>query len=113
MKSAFAIFAALSACAGFAALKPVKFIAHGWDCQSASPAAVLENADIFADTALDGISLSVRFKKTDGTDCGYRTMFNDPAWEWSDVTNLVPTLRAIVKHQGLKDSMLSSNSSHN
>ena len=108
MKSAFAIFAALSACAGFAALKPVKFIAHGWDCQSANPAAVLENADLFADTALDGISLSVRFKKADGTDCGYRTMFNDPAWEWSDVTNLVPTLRAIVKHQGLKDSMLSS-----
>ena len=67
MKSAFAIFAALSACAGFAALKPVKFIAHGWDCQSANPAAVLENADLFADTALDGISLSVRFKKADGT----------------------------------------------
>ena len=89
--------------------RETKIIAHGWDCQSASPEDVLVNADAFDRTPLDGVSLSVRFTNEEaGVECSFKTMITDPAWRWSDVEKLVPTLRGIVSHRSLRESMLSS-----
>ena len=89
--------------------RETKLIAHGWDCQSANPTDVLASADEFDKTALDGISLSVRFTNEEhGVVCSYKTMMTDPAWKWGDVEHLVPTLRKIVAHRSLRESLLSS-----
>ena len=89
--------------------RETKIIAHGWDCQSANPADVLACADEFDKTALDGISLSVRFTNEEhGVVCSYKTMMTDPAWKWGDVEALAPILRQIVSHRSLRESLLSS-----
>ena len=64
--------------------RETKLIAHGWDCQSAHPTDVLASADEFDKTALDGVSLSVRFTNEEhGVVCSYKTMMTDPAWKKS------------------------------
>ena len=91
-----------------AVARETKFIAHGWDCQSAHPEDVLASAAEFDKTPLDGISLSVRFRNKQGDVCSYKTMISDPPWQWSDLAAYVPTLREIVKHKSLRESLLSS-----
>lgn len=89
--------------------RETKFIAHGWDCQSAHPDDVLASAAEFDKTPLDGVSLSIRFtNEALGVVCSYKTMISDPAWQWNDLEGYVPTLREIVKHRSLRESLLSA-----
>ena len=103
-----AVVAVLTAAIFSASARETKFLAHGWDCQSAHPDDVLASAAEFDKTPLDGISLSVRFARSDGVVCSYKTMISDPAWRWEDIKGYVPTLREIVKHKSLRESLLSA-----
>ena len=90
-----AVVAVLTVAIFSASARETKFLAHGWDCQSAHPDDVLASAAEFDKTPLDGISLSVRFARSDGVVCSYKTMISDPAWRWEDIKGYVPTLRNI------------------
>ena len=101
--------AAIALAAFSATAKETKFIAHGWDCQSASPQDVLASADLFDKTPLDGVSLSIKFTNSEANVyCYYKTMMTDPEWRWRDVEFYVPVLKEIVKHKSLRESLLSA-----
>lgn len=74
--------AALAAGAADAAGMGKKFVLYGWDTGDASLETVLANADKFADTGLDGISLSIRGNRAGDPRLSQTRdfAFTDPPW---------------------------------
>ena len=91
----------------FCATARVKFIAHGWDTMDMEPATLLENADQFDATGIDGITIRLPVRKqSDGTEANYWHLPYDGPWNYETFADQVPVLREIVKHPSLRESFL-------
>jgi len=100
-----AIAAAILATASADAAK--KYIFTSWDLGDTSPEEVLMMADAFDKTACDGVAL---YPGTSMRGCDARNprrVMMDPGIKYEEVAYLEPTLREIVRHPSLRESMLS------
>ena len=80
-----------------------KFIFHGWDTAAAGPEEILENADAFAASGIDGVVVALRGKGVGGM---YSPALGNPAWRSEYVLPRMATLKEFKKHDGLKESFL-------
>lgn len=85
-----------------------KFIAHGWDLLAVTPEEVLAHADAFDRTGIDGVTLMLRMRLSDGRQIAHSTIMNDPLWPRAELEKKIPVFREIVKHPSLRESFLSS-----
>ena len=85
-----------------------KFIGHGWDLMMVSPAEILDHADMFDATGLDGIAVALRGKEPGAKPWrySYSNIHADRPWPRELVGQHVASLRKFKEHPGLKDSML-------
>ena len=86
---------------------PRTVIATGWDVCRATLDEILESADLFADTPIDGIAFNLRVADKKGK---IRTS-GHPAespfvWTKEMVSDDVPKLRKMVSHKGLSESIV-------
>ena len=82
-----------------------KFIAFGWEFGFYNdPAFLLENADLFASTGIDGVGLYPS-KKINGRSktC---SVINDPEWKREDFAHQIPLYRQLTKKKGFEHSFL-------
>ncbi len=100
--------AALAASGADAAGTEKKFVLYGWDTGDASLEIVLANADKFADTGLDGISLSIKGNRAGEAKRSQTRDFalTDPPWTKEEFAESVALLRKITSKQGLRHSYL-------
>ena len=95
--------AAFAACVAFAAVPEKKMVLYGWDTGEASLETVLANADKFADTGLDGISLIIKGNRA-GQARRSQTRdyaFVDPKWSKAEFTKQIGLLKQITVKPGL------------
>lgn len=86
-----------------------KYVAHGWDLLNVSPEEVLQNADAFRRTGVDGVTLMVRQKMSDGFLVSFQKGIVDYVWPKDvrqQLQGKVEVLRQIVKRPGLEESIL-------
>ena len=91
-----------------AALPEKKIVLYGWDTGEASLETVLANADKFADTGLDGISLVIKGNRA-GIPRKSQTRdfaFVDPKWTKGEFTRQIGLLREITAKPGLRHCYL-------
>lgn len=81
-------------------------ILHGWDTLRQTPEEVLANADSFADTSADGVTLTIRRKPSDGRDLSSARLFNGVPWRHGDAEDIIPVFRDIVGKKNLGLSLL-------
>ena len=85
-----------------------KFIGHGWDLLCATPEEVLDNADAFDATGLDGVAISLRGKEPGSDSWRYAqaTIATDRPWPRELLKSRIGTLGKFKSHRGLRDSLL-------
>jgi len=85
-----------------------KIIGHGWDLLSTRPEEVLDNAEAFDGSGLDGVSVALRGSAPDDRDRHYA--FSDIAvdepWPRDLLAARIGTLRRFKEHRGLRESLL-------
>ena len=102
------IVAASAACVAFADAPEKKIVLYGWDTGEASLETVLSNADKFAETGLDGISLIIKGNRT-GQVRRSQTRdyaFVDPKWSKAEFTKPIELLKQITPKPGLQHCYL-------
>ena len=112
MIAAMALAGAAYAAGGTDATGPgKKFVLYGWDTGDASLETVLTNADKFADTGLDGISLSIKGNRAGDPRLSQTRDFalTDPPWTKEEFAGSVALLREITSKPGLRHSYLQVN----
>lgn len=100
--------ALFAACVALAAAPEKKMVLYGWDTGEASLETVLANADKFADTGLDGISLIIKGNRA-GQARRSQTRdyaFVDPKWSKSEFTKQIGLLKQITAKPGLRHCYL-------
>ena len=98
---------AVALCA-VAAVPEKKIVLYGWDTGEASLETVLSNADKFAETGLDGISLIIKGNRT-GQVRRSQTRdyaFVDPKWSKAEFTKPIELLKQITPKPGLQHCYL-------
>ncbi len=85
-----------------------KYIAHGWDMLAVSPEEVLANAEALDRLPIDGVTLMINKKLSDGRQISQETIMNDPPWPREELQDQIAVFRKIVKHPSLKESFISS-----
>ncbi|MBR3221780.1 MAG: hypothetical protein IKF72_06045 [Kiritimatiellae bacterium] len=98
----------LASSAAFAAMPEKKIVLYGWDTGEASLETVLSNADKFADTGLDGISLAIKGNRA-GIPRKSQTRdfaFVDPKWTKAEFAKQIGLLREITAKPGLRHCYL-------
>ena len=85
-----------------------KFIGHGWDLLCATPEEVLDNADAFDATGLDGVAISLKGKEPGSDSWRYAqaTIATDRPWPRELLKSRIGTLGKFKSHRGLRDSLL-------
>ena len=83
-----------------------KIIATGWDTLRVQPEEILENADKFADSGVDGINLTFSTRNGEGQRINCSEIFNGVDFAYDDVKKYVPVFQKIVVSPGLKESLL-------
>jgi len=85
-----------------------KFIGHGWDLMKVDPQEVLDHADAFDATGLDGVTIALRGKEPGRNVWRYSflNMHADEPWPRELVGRHIAPLRKFKEHEGLKNSML-------
>lgn len=85
-----------------------KFIGHGWDLMMVSPEEILDHADAFDATGLDGIAVALRGKEPGEKVWRYShsRIHSDKPWPRELVAQHIAPLKKFKEHRGLKDSML-------
>ena len=82
-----------------------KFIAFGWEFGFYNdPAFLLENADLFASTGIDGVGLYPS-KMIGGRSKTY-SVLNDPEWKREDFAHQIPLYRQLTQKKGFQHSFL-------
>ncbi len=81
-----------------------KVLGLGWDTLVASPQEILENADAFDRSGLDGVFAMVSGVRPDGTKYNARNISNDEPWTKDMVADAVATLSQFRDHRGLRES---------
>lgn len=105
MKSIPAFLCVIAALSSVAADR-TRIILHGWDTLRQSPEEVLANADAFAGTCADGVTLTIRRACPDGRSISSARLFDGVAWKRGDAYDLVPIFRQIVGKKNLEWSLL-------
>ena len=91
-----------------AAMPEKKIVLYGWDTGEASLETVLANADKFADTGLDGISLTIKGNRA-GIPRKSQTRdfaFVDPKWTKAEFAKQIEMLKQITAKPGLRHCYL-------
>lgn len=111
MKKVFAlvlVFAAVVVWADVPGVSRAKVIGHGWDLLATSPEEILENAEAFDATGLDGVS--VVLCAPDGKGGRYSSLSAPLAkWPKGVFDGALPTLRQYAAHRGLRESLIIAN----
>ena len=82
-----------------------KFIAFGWEFGFYNdPAFLLENADLFASTGIDGVGLYPSRKM--GDRAKPYSVINDPEWKREDFAHQIPLYRKLTQKKGFQHSFL-------
>ena len=92
----------------FAAAPEKKMVLYGWDTGEASLETVLSNADKFAETGLDGISLIIKGNRA-GIPRKSQTRdfaFVDPKWSKAEFAKQIGLLKQITAKPGLRHCYL-------
>ena len=92
----------------FGAVPRKHIVGHGWDLLSVSPVDVARNADAFAKTGLDGISLSLRARLPDGRRLSFSSILTDPPWTRDAFADQIPALKSLRGKPGLSHCYLSA-----
>ena len=100
--------ALMSAASAGANVPDCKYIALGWEFNVATPAILLDHAEAYDATALDGIGFKLRLTRPDGTLLSSREIWTDPAWTRADVEPLDAPLRELTKHRAFRETLLAS-----
>ncbi|MBR2837884.1 MAG: hypothetical protein IKE55_03805 [Kiritimatiellae bacterium] len=103
-----AVLLALAAGAASAAMPEKKIVLYGWDTGEASLETVLSNADKFAATGLDGISIAIKGNRA-GIPRKSQTRdfaFVDPKWTKAEFSKQVGMLREVTAKPGLRHCYL-------
>lgn len=106
MKLKYVLLAGCVACSSIVGARPTGIIFHGWDTLRQTPEEVLANADSFADTAADGVTLTIRRKCDDGREISSARLFHGVPWRKGDAEDLIPVFRDIVTKKNLGLSLL-------
>lgn len=83
----------------------VKFIGHSWDTTIVTPEEILENADAFAETGLDGVTICLGGSRADGGTYAHDHIMDDEAWTREMLRPRLGTVRALVARKGLGESL--------
>lgn len=103
------VSAAVHAAGTMSGAAPRKHIlGHGWDLLAVSPVDVARNADAFAKTGLDGISLSLRARLPDGSRLSFTSILTDPPWTRDAFADQIPALKSLRGKPGLSHCYLSA-----
>ena len=81
-----------------------KVLGLGWDTLVASPQELLENADEFDRSGLDGVFAMVSGVREDGTKYNARFVSKDELWTKAMVADAVAALSRFRDHRGLRES---------
>lgn len=87
-------------------VKRAKLIGHGWDILASSPAEVIENAEAFDESGLDGIAVVVAGRKPNGETYNMRRVWQETGWTKEMFSEHLPYLKQFRDHRGLKDSLI-------
>ena len=85
-----------------------KFIGHGWDLLCATPEEILENAEVFDASGLDGVAVSLKGMEPGKYSWRYAqsTIATDKPWPRELLQLRIETLKKYKDHPGLRDSLL-------
>ena len=83
-----------------------KFIATGWDLLRVAPEEILKNADAFADSGLDGVSMVFSVRGKGGETLSHYRILSRTEFDYGSMKKFVPVFRNIVSHKGLSESFL-------
>ena len=83
-----------------------KLIAHGRDLRIATPEEILDNADVFDKTGVDGATVCLFGKTATGRSYSFETIAIDEPWVFSDLKPRLAALKGFAAHVGLKESLL-------
>ena len=81
-----------------------KLLGLGWDTLVASPQEILENADEFDSSGLDGVFAMVSGVRADGAKYNARYVSNNEPWTKAMVADAVAALSQFRNHRGLRES---------
>lgn len=104
----------LAACAAAAALAvpaasgtgSPKFIYCGWDLGRATLDELVESADLFRDSAADGIGVYANFKDAAGVFHQWTQPFGSETFSRETLDGLIPLARAFAEKSGLRENFL-------
>lgn len=97
-----------AAVVGTASGRADKYVAAGWEFAGAGVDALLQKADAFDKTALDGCVLYVEAKGTDGRHLTSRNLIHQRAWTDADLAPDIPKYRQLLAHRAFRNSFLNS-----
>jgi len=103
------IAAALAASA--AASERPKYIAFAWEFAGNTPQSLLELADKFDRTPLDGVGIKLKARaKVNGvmTNLRHKSFMHGPAWPKSAFKKQIPYFRKLTKHKSMRHSFVLS-----
>ncbi len=108
------LIAAMSACVAFGGndetqetAKRTKIIGHGWDMLASTPAEILANADLFDKSGLDGVSVVLVGKRTNGKGAyDMRSISLASPWTREMLEPHMPALKEFRNHRGLRESLV-------
>ena len=83
-----------------------KFIAHGWDLLRTTPEEILDNAEAFGRTGVDGVTVCLSGLTASGRKYSYSSMMTDEPWTFEMFAPRMKTLQAFAGYPGLRESFL-------
>lgn len=84
-----------------------KYIAFGWEFETATPSNILQIVDSLDRTPLDGVGLFPRLTDRSGKPIKSKLM-DQPALEWADLEPWTPVLRELSAHKSMRESVIKS-----
>lgn len=100
-----ALFAAVSF-ADTPGIGRTKLIGHGWDILASSPEELVENAEAFAKSGLDGVAVVLGGVKADGKRYNMRGTTVDTGWTKEMIAPHIPALQQLPDLPGLSESLI-------
>ena len=85
-----------------------KYVAAGWEFAETDIDGLLQRAEAFDKTALDGCVLYLTAKGTDGQNLTTRNILHQRAWTDADFKSVLPKYRQLLAHQAFRHSFLNS-----
>ena len=84
-----------------------KVIGIGWCHNSVTVDDLIEHADSYAATGLDGVTMWMRGKDAAGNAVGMRQIWNE-SWEYGMFADMVPKLKRLTVHEAFRECFLAT-----